>query len=359
MDAHMRSTTGLLAHLIPRITVAVEPAATQSLAYILSAEGAVANELAEFARQAGLELFDVGRVAPEETHGEDNVQPDLTIRDSSDAVRMFIENKFWAGLTDRQPVAYLNALPADTSSLLLFVVPQQRIHSIWNELADRCAHEDMVLENEFREDNLVRAQTANRILAVTSWQHLLARLQHGASASGYAFLEQDIVQLRGLADRMDVDAFLPLRGEEITDIGLARRMINYSGLIDAIVERLKVDGVADTQGLRPTHGYYSAGRYLRLHGRFGAWMGVDLQAWRKYAITPLWWTVGVPGDFSGLSSYTIQEIRRRIPDVHDSDDESLYIPIRLTTGVERDRVIDGAAAQIRDTADGFRAAFPE
>ena len=74
---------------------------------------------------------------------------------------------------------------------------------------------------------------------------------------------------------MDVDAFLPLRGEEITDIGLARRMINYSDVIDAIVERLKVDGVADTQGLRPTHGYYSAGRYLRLHRRFGAWMGVD------------------------------------------------------------------------------------
>ena len=88
-------------------------------------------------------------------------------------------------------------------------------------------------------------------------------------------------------------------------------------------------------------------------------MGVDLQAWRKYEITPLWWIIGVPGDFSGLSGYTTLEISRRVPDVHDGDDESLYIPIRLTAGVERDRVIDDAAAQIRSTADRLRDAFPE
>ena len=35
---------GLLAHFVPRITDAVEPVATHSLAYILRAEREVANE---------------------------------------------------------------------------------------------------------------------------------------------------------------------------------------------------------------------------------------------------------------------------------------------------------------------------
>lgn len=51
----------------------------------------------------------------------------------------------------------------------------------------------------------------------------------------------------------------------------------------------------------PTHGYHSAGRYLRVHGRFGLWFGVDLRAWCDTGKTPLWWVVGNT-DFGGFDS---------------------------------------------------------
>lgn len=45
--------------------------------------------------------------------------------------RLLVELKFWAGLTDNQPVAYLKKLPTDCHSALLEVAPARRIESLW------------------------------------------------------------------------------------------------------------------------------------------------------------------------------------------------------------------------------------
>ena len=47
---------------------------------------------------------------------------------------MLIEAKFWAGLTDNQPIAYLERLPSNTPSALLFIAPTARLEILWNEL---------------------------------------------------------------------------------------------------------------------------------------------------------------------------------------------------------------------------------
>ena len=43
-------------------------------------------------------------------------------------------------------------------------------------------------------------------------------------------VEQDIVQLRSLAKRMETAAFLPLEEDEAADAALARRLLCYRGL---------------------------------------------------------------------------------------------------------------------------------
>jgi hypothetical protein len=61
--------------------------------------------------------------------------PDLIGLDSTGAERLFVENKFWAGLTENQPAGYFERLPATGSGVLVFIVPSRRFAMVWTELA--------------------------------------------------------------------------------------------------------------------------------------------------------------------------------------------------------------------------------
>ena len=348
-------TMSLLGHLIPRIASGgVEPAATQALAYILHSSTRIAQAFCALCPPDGAQ-FQLGRVVAEEQH-EDNF-PDLTIRDTAGVVRVFVENKFWAGLTDAQPTAYLEALPSSTPSTLLFIVPRQRMYGLWDELKRRCDGK-LTLKSETRENAMAWARAGQRILAITSWKHVLQTLEH--AATGHAALQQDIVQLRGLTDQMNVDAFLPLHGGEVTDVNVPRRLINYINLVDEIVGRLKTDGIANTKGLQTGNTFYSTGRYLRFQGvaegDFVLWLGISLKAWRNWGITPIW-SRHYYKHFSGFKG-GIRSAQMLFDDAQVTS-SYLFIPIRLTTGADRARVIDDAVRQMRSIADRFREAFPE
>ena len=84
-----------------------EPAATVALAYILNSCPDTARAFIGMLREANVE-FEPGRIEAE-LDIEDG-RPDLTIHDIDGRVRVFVENKFWAGLTAAQPVSYLEEL---------------------------------------------------------------------------------------------------------------------------------------------------------------------------------------------------------------------------------------------------------
>jgi hypothetical protein len=52
-------------------------------------------------------------------------------------------------------------------------------------------------------------------------------------------------------------------------------------------QKAVVEGIANSKDLRETHGWHTSGRYLRI-GPAGAWLGIDLEKWSRYGITPLW-----------------------------------------------------------------------
>ena len=286
----------LLGYLVPRIAASgEEPAATQALAYLLNASTDIAEAFVDVVGSTGIETFTPGRITAEEQHGDHS--PDLTIRDRDGVVRIFVENKFWAGLTSAQPVTYLEALPDDASSLLVFIVPHQRAYGLWGELREKCRRSKLELDSESKGDAITWARVGQRTLAITSWKHVLNRLEEAAADPA---LRQDIAQLRGLTDRMNAGAFLPLHEDEVTDVNMARRLINYTGLTDEIVGRLVTDGVATVEGLKMGVAYNYAGRFLRLHDRFGMWLGVDHLAWRERGITPIWSRHDTNFPFSGI-----------------------------------------------------------
>ena len=342
----------ILAHIVLGGKLPGEPAATQALDYISNSSSDVAQAFVNVLGKAGI-YFEPGRIESEVAHGK--TQPDLTIRDTDGQLRVFVENKFWAGLTKAQPVSYLRNLPRDIPSALLFIVPEQRIAIIWSELKERCSQKSLYLTDESPTSGVIWARAGPRVLLITSWRYVLDVLRDAARECGRGTIERDVLQLRGLTDRMDSEAFLPLCADEITDQGLARRPINYSDLIEDITQELVQRRIADTEGLRATHGYYSAGPYLRVYKRFGLWLGVELERWRDLGITPLWWCPG-HGDFSGTRGEW-SKFKQLFNDAQDYEG-SLCIPIRLTTGVERDRVISNAVSQMQRIADALLEAFP-
>ena len=120
----------VLAHVVVGGSLQSEPAATQALAYILNRSPDIARAFIGMLREANIE-FEPGHIKAE--LGHEDSRPDLTIHDADGRVRVFVENKFWAGLTDAQPVSYLRDLPKDPPSALVFVVPEQRATTVWNE----------------------------------------------------------------------------------------------------------------------------------------------------------------------------------------------------------------------------------
>lgn len=112
----------ILAHIIPKITQA-EPAATRALHHLLDASDKVVER---FVALVESEPFDIGRIGSEWVYAE-GVRPDLAIHDAATGeVRIFVENKFRAWLTDYQPVAYLRRLPEqDTRRVKLLLEPSR------------------------------------------------------------------------------------------------------------------------------------------------------------------------------------------------------------------------------------------
>lgn len=330
----------LLAHLVPLIRQP-EPAATRALRYVLeSGPEEVASAFVE--RLAG-GRFEIGRIGSEWQF--EGVQPDLVIYDARGEIRLFVENKFWAPLTDNQPVEYLKALRrADARSVLAFIVPEDRAFSLWAELKDRCERASLDLADETRAKDIRQARVAERTLVLASWRCVLGSLRKTAIAGGHTTVEQDVAQLRGLTEQMNADVFSPLRGNEATDTRVARRMLNYGSLIDSIRDQLCKDGVADTKGLKRS----GWGRSLRVHGRFVLYLCVSLKAWRDSGITPLW--CQMHDGWSGIE-VALGDIDTGFNGTRTDSKGDLRVPIRLLSGVEHDRVIHDAVRQMRNLAD--------
>lgn len=345
----------VLAHVVLNGPMQGEPAATQALAHILNASPDVARAFVGMLRAADVE-FDLGHIQAE--LGHEDGRPDLTIRDSQGRVRVLVENKFWAGLTGAQPVSYLSDLPDDVPAALLFIVPRTRLPTVWNELERRCSEASLEWEDGSGTGAVIWARVDRKVLLIMSWAHVLEGLLNAAHSGDHDDIRHDVLQLRGLTDRMDAEAFLPIRGDELTDQATARRMVNYGGLIEDITRQLRDRGIADTDGLRPSHGWTTIGRYLRVHGRFGLWFGIELEVWSEAGITPLWWTFD-DNDWSGVAG-RLPTVRTLFDDVqHYEDAGYLYIPIRLKTGVERDRVIEHVVEQMSAIADTLLEKFPD
>lgn len=318
-----------------------EPAATQALAYILKSNPVLVRSLIDLLRVVNIE-FEPGRVDAELVY-EDS-QPDITIFDQHGRLRVFVENKFWAGLTEAQPVSYLEKLSESPSSALVFVVPQQRVPTVWSELKQRCVDRGLAWEDTPNEgpDHQCASVQAKSILVV-SWKNVLGRLQDVAGSEGLDTAKHDLLQLQGLVDSVNIGAFLPLQVHETNNQETPNRLINYINLIQPIIRKLKEAKIADTKGLAWGLRLNGIGHFLSIQGnqKFPAWLGIHFTHWRDKGISPLWCRI----HGHGLNVTHFKTTPNLFKDVL-AEGHHVWVPIRLKIGVEREKVIDNVVGQI-------------
>jgi hypothetical protein len=347
----------LFGHLAARLSPSAENLATEALAYILARSASAKRALCQISASLNLQLPEI-RSFRTQLSGEDRSIPDLAGFGPDGRAFILIENKFWAGLTANQPAAYLGRLPEN--GLLLFVVPQRRLHTIWPDLVVSAGRANVTLPAaNLHGHDLLWGQVGLRTLAVTSWKALLRRIEAEVTSAGEDFTLSDVRQLEGLCDHMESTGYLPANMEELTNLEVPRRMLALAELIPELCERAALAGTVSLKGLRPTHFPYGAGRYVRV-GAAGGWVGVDYRRWAKYGIGPLWIAFG-PEEF-GRGAEVLNAIAGWLtsnPIRAFDGDGTAVIPLRILPNATRDVVLMdllNQIAEIHDLLKGIRNA---
>jgi hypothetical protein len=131
----MNSNT-VFGHLVHQFAVHPENLATEALSFILQTPAA-SGAFTTFVKQILADCPDGMRFETQQVGLEASI-PDMKCFDDAGNIRVIVENKFWAGLTDNQPVTYIRELPAGIGALVLIVVPEARLQIVWDEIVGRC-----------------------------------------------------------------------------------------------------------------------------------------------------------------------------------------------------------------------------
>lgn len=325
----------LLAFLANRLAKQPEYIATEALGYLLRSSSECRAALGVVAQLAVPTLTNEIRYRTQDGEG-DSGRPDVIGQDGSGAAVIVVEAKFWAGLTDAQPVAYFTRFPA-MGGVLLFVAPAAREHLLWRELTSRCRRANMILGTERVPQVGIRIIPAgNHYLLQVTWAALLARLIAAAETINDVTTTSDARQLQGLCAQMDSEAFLPIRGEELTD-SLPRRVIEYGKIIDDLITLFESKPLGIPKGrMSGSNGWYGKTLLAKGHELF---LSYSCWYWRKHGETPIWLELEPP-----INTATRQALITDSIPFHEaaSDGGKLLVPIVLPTQVERDEVVRAA-----------------
>lgn len=323
----MTSDTTLFAQIVPMFGQ-TEVAATAALRHILEQSESTRNALERMLLTAGVETGSLTQFQTEAI-GDEGERVDLVCSDANGTERVLIEAKFWAGLTDNQPNTYLARLPKEGHSVLLFVVPAQRMETLWPELCGRAEKEhELTILSESGDLRSAAIDGNERKMMATSWRTVLDHMESQASLTGDRAAVRNIEQLLGLTERMDSDAFLPIHSDELGQ-EFPRRVLNFVRLVHDATQRALSNDWANADGLRVTSQWYGEGRFVRLHDVV-VWFGINFERWAADGQTPLW-----------VQSRT----------------DNLWDPVHLPTGAEYSEVLNAVVGQLDSLGQRLKAEY--
>jgi len=270
--------------------------------------------------------------------------------------RVFIENKFWAGLTDNQPVSYLRQLAAYTQPTILFVVvPDAREQTMRRELSRRLQDAGISTTDRETNSNSIVHSIATEIgpfLALTSWTRLLSALELEVADDPSA--RSDLLQLRALCEAADSDAFVPISSVEVSDQRTPALILQLSSIVQASIGLAVTEGVLNIKKLMPQTSWERIGQYARFSDEngVGIWLGIHFSHWKKHGETPLWLQFS-KGEFGRvLEVWPLLEPWASKEGVFTSfQNDELAVAIDIAFGEDQDQVVRSFVDRLKGIAD--------
>jgi hypothetical protein len=265
-----------------------ENVATDALAFILQSSEAAKTGMMKLLRGIIPELPNLWFRTQQM---EGNTRPDMQGLDERASTHVLIENKFWAGLTDNQPVTYLQKLVEfPHTSLLLVVVPAVRDKAIWRELTKRLTEAKFSWKAQPGTSgaNYVVKTEAGPVMALTTWTTLLSFLEAETTEDPTA--RNDIAQLRALCEATESNAFFPFSREELSEQRTPSFLLQLSGLVMEASDIAFEEQILFKDRLTPQAIAVRIGRYASIltKQRCGVWLGIHLSLWKEHGQSPFW-----------------------------------------------------------------------
>ena len=350
----------VFSHIIQkRFSQVNEDVATDALAYVLESSDAARRGMTKLLR--GI-LPDLPPLHFKTQQTEGAIRPDMWGFADSEP-RVFVENKFWAGLTDNQPVSYLEQLAAYTQpTVLLVVAPAAREQTLWRELTRRLRNSGVSVCEHAAGAGIAEAAATQLgpIIALTSWTNILSVLEHETVDDPGA--RGDLVQLRALCDTADIDAFSPVSMVELSDQRTPALMLQLSSILQDAVDVAVTKGILNLKGTAPQASAERIGRYtyFRKERCAGAWLGIHFRLWKKHGSTPFW---AVFANGSSQRAHDVQALlepwatQKSVLTAVD-EDGSYVVALDLVAGEEKGTVVDAIVTELGHMADRLAAQVP-
>lgn len=281
------NTTSLFGEIALKIGAHPEDLATEALLYVLRRYPEANKVLISNLKRTETDI-PTKLVFRSQGRGEDQTRPDLIGRDGDGSNVLIIEAKFWAGLTEAQPNSYLEQLPLDKPGILVVLCPGKRLQTLWNKLILRCIEaglqigEATTLATEYRFTKVNKKDT----LAIISWRTIISVFEREAETASNQALLSDVRQLSGLCARMDSEAFVPLRAEDLSS-SIAWKVQHFANLVDQVVAQMVSDHGAEKRSLSTGGSQSAYGRYFFFEGYILFFFYSPL-LWARYGETPIW-----------------------------------------------------------------------
>jgi len=350
----------VLARIALKFARSPEDVATESLSYILGCSPSAVSALTQLASQwtapAGRPVVLIRSQAGE----DDGARPDLELSDASGAPVILFENKFWAGLTENQPITYLERL-RDAGGFLWFVAPAARLPFLWPTLKERTMSAglgfDELLDASAAKVALVESGVA---LGLTSWTYLLDSVAAALEASGEMQLHADVRQIKGLCAAMESSGLAPFTLSDRTG-PTGRLVVQFNALVDHVVRLVLMQDWASKDGLKASAGPNYYGHYLTIHGH-GCQFVFHAQLWADHGVSPLWLRVaGHDWMFSEQAARSLESRlgRERCFSMLDRGMVGVWVPIPVPIGVEREAAAESVAAELTAVAACLEGLMPD
>jgi hypothetical protein len=347
----------VFSHIVQkRLSQESENVATEALAFIVNSSEDARRGLMKLLRSIAPKLPEL-RFRTQQTEG--TARPDMWGLDGF-TPRVFIENKFWAGLTKNQPVEYLKLLSYQREEgVLLVIVPEARLETVWRAFANSLQSwhvSDLARRNA---PNIYRAIVVDfdsslpikPVLAIASWTKLLSALN--AEMLDDPIRRNDLAQLCALCDAAD-EEYVPFSKDELTCQRTPHVFLQLNAIVQQAVEKCVTHKVLNIKGLNSTHFWEAHGRYVRFPGarEVGAWFGTHFKLWRAHGATPLWLYFRPNGFGRAFDVRLLLEpwAEKRKTPVSLEKDGGFAIGIILSIGEDPETVIANICEQITTIA---------